>query len=112
MFDGPQGSVQGPLLFSVYINDLGDGISSKISKFADDTEISRKVSKEEDVEEFRTNLNKLFEWSRERQVLFNVNKCSAMHMRSRNGIVKCEFWGTGVKPIRTRKRSGSDDAQE
>ena len=53
----------GPLLFYIYINDLDDGISYKISKFADDTKIIRKVSKKEDVNEFWTDLNKLYKWS-------------------------------------------------
>ena len=56
----PQGSVLGPLLFCVYINDLDYGILSKISKFADDTKISKKVGKKEDVDEFLTDLNKLY----------------------------------------------------
>ena len=39
----PQGSVLGPLLFLVCINDLEDGVASNILKFADDTKIIRRV---------------------------------------------------------------------
>ena len=59
----PQRSIRPLTFFYIYINDLDDGISYKISKFADDTKISRKVSKKEDVNEFWTDLNKLYKWS-------------------------------------------------
>ena len=40
----PHGSVLWPILFFVYINDLEEGVTGKILKFADDTKLFRKVN--------------------------------------------------------------------
>ena len=49
----PQGSVLGPILFLIYINDLEDDISSKVLKFADDTKVFRKVTNDTDKNVYR-----------------------------------------------------------
>jgi hypothetical protein len=72
----PQGSVLGPLLFLIYINDLDVGIDSKLLKFADDTKLNRGVATEQEVEIMRKDLQTIFQWSVDWQMLFSADKCS------------------------------------
>ena len=76
----PQGSVLGPLLFVIFINDIDDNIVNDILKFADDTKLLGTVSTKEEVDQFRKDLHKLFTWSQEWQMLFNVAKCGVVHL--------------------------------
>ena len=80
----PQGSVLGPILFLIYINDLDCGIINWILKFADDTKIFGVVNSIEEHAGMQDDLNKLLSWSKEWQMLFNVEKCKVMHFGRRN----------------------------
>ena len=75
----PQGSVLGPLMFVIFINDLPDAVSSTIKIFADDTKIYRKVNNDEDREILQNDINKLQEWAQTWQLHFNASKCKVMH---------------------------------
>ena len=87
VFSGvPQGSVLGPLLFLIYINDIDERLLSKISKFADDTKMCRNIDSDDDAKMLQEDLRKLFQWSVDWQMLFNIDKCSVMHVgKSNNG---------------------------
>ena len=59
----PHGSVLGPILVLIYINNLEDDISSKVLKCADDTKVFRKVTNDPDKQSLQVDLGKLVKWS-------------------------------------------------
>ena len=82
-----QGSVLGPLLFFIYINDIDTDLFSKICKFTDDTKIGRLVATEDDdVKLPRDDLKNLAKWAVYWQMLFNVEKCVVMHIGTNNKL--------------------------
>ena len=75
----PQGSVLGPILFLIYINDLDESITSNVLKFADDTKLFRKVNTDGDKQHLQNDLDRLVKWSEKWQMLFNFGKCKCLH---------------------------------
>ena len=73
-----QGSVLGPILFLIYINDLDDSITSNVLKFADDTKLLRKVNTDGDKQHLQNALDRLVKWSEKWQML-NFWKCKCLH---------------------------------
>ena len=59
----PQGSVLGPILFVIFINDLARDVLSDLFMFADDTKIFRQISEQTYREIIQSDLDKLFDWS-------------------------------------------------
>jgi len=68
-----QGTILGPLMFSVYINDISDGISSSMWLFADDS-IMHYIKENHDQDVLQTDINQLIKWSKIWQMTFNASK--------------------------------------
>ena len=83
----PQGTVLGPLMFLIYINDIGLSIKSCIRLFADDTLFYATVSSKDDANTLQQDLDSLVTWTTSWQMSLNPDKCKTLNVyRSKNPI--------------------------
>ena len=74
----PQGSVLGPILFVIYINDILENINADGLLFADDTKIFRSIMSQEDALSLQEDPKRLEEWSQQWLLNFNPEKCHVL----------------------------------
>ena len=74
----PQGTLLGPLLFLIFINDINSNITSKIHLFADDCLIYKEINSPRDQLLLQQDINTLAHWARTWKMSFNVDKCHVL----------------------------------
>jgi hypothetical protein len=104
----PQGSVLGPLLFLIFINDLDLAAEDveALAKFADDTKVGNSVRTDADRVKLQEVLNRLCEWTTEWGMKFNVQKCKVMHFGKKNPKFSYTMEGTLLEEVTEERDIG------
>ena len=84
----PQGSVLGPILFLIFINDLPEILQSIVKLFADDTKLYRTIVDKNDETILQNDIDQIAAWSERWQIPFNVNKCKVLKVGKNDQNVK------------------------
>ena len=80
----PQGSVLGPLLFVIFVNDMPDVVKSFLYMFADDAKLFTRVNATDGISQLQDDFNALSNWADTWQLTSNATKCKAMHLGNKN----------------------------
>ena len=76
----PQGTVLGPVLFNIFINDIVDTVDSETRLFADDCVCYRPIEKDQDYVQLQRDIDHLTSWAKEWYMRFEPSKCKIMHI--------------------------------
>lgn len=91
----PQGSILGPLPFTLFINDLPDQFlhsPTEMALYADDSKLCRVIKSDADIGNLQNDLNKVSSWSEEWSMKYNTNKCIVMRLSRKKIKMTNEYY--------------------
>ena len=100
----PQGTVLGPLLFLIYINDLPNNISTgtKVRLFADDCIIYRTIKSEQDSKILQKDLDELIKWETNWSMSFHPEKCQLLRVTKKKKQINSKYFIHGKELTQTK----------
>ena len=87
----PQGSILGPLLFLVYINDLPYSVTCNSDLFADDTALHRHIENRSDCDLLQEDLTSASDWCKSWLLTLKTEKCEVLHITRKNNPIRCQY---------------------
>ena len=106
----PQGSILGPLLFTLFINDLPDeaAYGVKVALYADDTKLYRNVSSAEHCDLIQDTLSNMHVWSQRNNIRFNTSKCKVLTVTRKKTPIAFDYTldGTALTRVSEEKDLG------
>ena len=97
----PQGTVLGPILFNIFINDITDHIDSEIRLFADDCVCYRKIRSSDDCEVLQKDIHQLGKWAKYWNMKFEPSKCKVIHITRKTRHKICHLYFLNDTPLDT-----------
>jgi len=102
----PQGSIQGPVLFKVFVGDMDSGTECTLSKFADNTKLCGVIDTLEGRDTIQRDLDRLERWACMNCMNFNKAKCKVLHMGRGNLRHKYRLGGEWLESSSQEKDLG------
>ena len=103
----PQGSVLGPLMFLLYVNDIAENLINTSRLFADDTSVSSSSSNSMEIKHsLEHDLNTILEWSETWKIKFNPSKTEFLFIGNNHDDLDIVFGDTRLNPTKSHKHLG------